>query len=122
MRKKIISILLLAIVLSSCTQEKISKEDDVVDIVWYVLGNEQKDEKIVEDEINKRLEKEIGVRLDLRMIDANEYAEKMRFNLVSLALPSSSSSISSFPLVLIVIPMDSRSEECSEIRSLIWFF
>ena len=80
MRKKIISILLLAIVLSSCTQEKISKEDDVVDIVWYVLGSEQKDEKIVEDEINKRLEKEIGVRLHLRMIDANEYAEKMRFN------------------------------------------
>lgn len=83
MRKKIISILLLAIVLSSCTQEKISKEDDVVDIVWYVLGSEQKDEKIVEDEINKRLEKEIGVRLDLRMIDANEYAEKMRFNFSS---------------------------------------
>ncbi len=80
--KKIIALLLLAVMalsLVSCG----SSDSDGVTITWLVPGDAQKDTKMVVEEINKILEPELGVKLDLQYISTSAYGEKMKMNMAS---------------------------------------
>lgn len=80
--KKIIALLLLAVMalsLVSCG----SSEGDGVTITWLVPGDAQKDTVMVLEEINKILEPELGVKLDLQYISTSAYSEKMKMNMAS---------------------------------------
>ena len=75
--------LLLAAVLaiggvSGCKKQKTAKEGDVPTLVWYVPGDKHKDMQTVMDAANEIVEKEIGARIDLQMLDTGAYAEKMQ--------------------------------------------
>ena len=80
--KKIIALLLLVVMalsLVSCG----GSEDDGIVITWLVPGDAQKDTKLVVEEINKILEPELGVKLDLQYIAQSAYGEKMKMNMAS---------------------------------------
>lgn len=81
--KKIITLLLTAIMMLSLVSCGTSESGDGVTLTWLVPGDAQKDTKLVVDEINKIMESEIGVKIDLQYIAQSAYGEKMKMNMAS---------------------------------------
>lgn len=52
-------------------------------LTWFVPIQEQEDSKIVLEEANKIVEKEIGAKLDMKFIDTGAYSERMKMNMAS---------------------------------------
>lgn len=81
--KRIIALLLLAVMALSLVSCGSSDKEDGIVITWLVPGDAQKDTKLVVDEINKIMKEEIGVTIDLQFIAQSAYAEKMKMNMAS---------------------------------------
>jgi len=81
--KRIIAFVLLTVMMLSCVSCGKPDSGDGVTITWLVPGDAQKDTKMVVEEINKILNKELGVTLDLQFIAQSAYAEKMKMNMAS---------------------------------------
>ncbi len=60
---------------TSCTTSK--KKGDVTTIKWYTLGNKQIDQEKVMAALNEDLKSKCNVNLDLQLIDAGAYNDKM---------------------------------------------
>lgn len=58
-------------------------DKDITKLTWYILGDEQRDIQTVTDELNRRLEERIGVRLEIKTMNANVYEERMSMNMAS---------------------------------------
>ena len=80
MKKKICAVLAAVLVLAllgGCNGGQSAEKQKVDEILWYYPGDSQSGMSEVLEQINKRLEPEIGVRLNLKNIDKSSYAEKM---------------------------------------------
>lgn len=60
--------------LAGCGSEK---KGDSVKLTWYVVGSEQRDLKLVNEEINKITREKIGAEVDIKMLDWSAYDQKM---------------------------------------------
>ena len=70
-----------AAMLASCTGGKQSangKDTQIPTLVWYVPGDNQSDLPRVLEEVNKIIEPELGVNLDLQFIDQASYTERLQ--------------------------------------------
>ncbi len=56
---------------------------DVPTLTWYVPGDKQPDMALVMEEANKIVEPAIGAKIDLQMIDAGAFQEKMTMMMAS---------------------------------------
>lgn len=63
--------------IAACKNEKETVSGDIPTLVWYVPGNKQNDMASVMEEANKIVEPAIGARIDLQMIDAGAFQEKV---------------------------------------------
>lgn len=54
-----------------------SASNDEKTLLWYSIGEKQADEESVFAEFNNRVKEELGYEVDIQMIDAGTYAEKM---------------------------------------------
>lgn len=83
MKKKGLALLLAGSMLFSlagCGEKKETAgtgDDGVPTLVWYVPGDKQPDMALVMEEANKIVEPAIGARIDLQMMDAGAFTEKM---------------------------------------------
>lgn len=80
MKKRIWTVVAAVLTLSllgGCGGGQNASEQKVDEILWYYPGDAQSGMPEVLAEINRRLEPEIGVRLNLKNIDKSSYAEKM---------------------------------------------
>ena len=80
--------LLLACVLmvstfAACGDQKTSSKGDVPTLTWYIPGATPADCDLVEAEINKIIEPEIGAKLDFIYLDSGAYDEKMNMMMAS---------------------------------------
>lgn len=65
---------------AGCAQGKEKQEDggDVIQLVWYQIGEVQKDDPVVLEEVNKYIRRKIGVTLSIKKISWGDYNQKMR--------------------------------------------
>ena len=79
--KKFLSILLVAImlvsVLAGCGKKTATDDGEVPTLIYYVPGNTQADESLVEEAINAIAVPKIGAKVDLNFIDFSAWTEKM---------------------------------------------
>ena len=54
------------------------KVEETTKLKWYVFGAKQQDHDVVMAELNKKLKEKINVELDLQVIDAGTFEDKMR--------------------------------------------
>lgn len=85
MTKKFLCIIITCIIaISVCSCGKTAKDSDgVPTLIWYVPGDSQKDMPEVMKAANKIIEKKIGAKLDLKMIDESAFSEKMSMKMAS---------------------------------------
>lgn len=86
MKKKIallMACLLLMGSLAACGNTQTSGEGDVPTLTWYMPGSRPADVDLVEEEINKIIEPEIGAKLDFVYIDSGAYDEKLNMMMAS---------------------------------------
>lgn len=63
------------------TDKKIEESEtaeDVVELIWYQLGEEQKDTDMVLEKVNEYLGEKIGVKLDIINVEGADYTKKMQ--------------------------------------------
>lgn len=75
-----IVILLLTGILSACgTNVEINdKEQEITELVWYQVGDAQKDDQLVLDEVNQYIQEKIGARLNIVKVGWADYSQKMQ--------------------------------------------
>lgn len=75
-----IAALLLSAGMAGCRQETRTSEKgkDVVPLIWYQVGDSQKDDSLVLDEVNKYLAEKISVELDIVKVSWGDYSQKMQ--------------------------------------------
>lgn len=87
MKKKLSLILAVCMALgcAGCGEKKenVQTTDDVPTLLWYVPGNKQADVSLVMEEANKKLESDIGCKLDLQFIDGGAFTERMNMMMAS---------------------------------------
>jgi putative aldouronate transport system substrate-binding protein len=85
MKKVVILILVLALAFSvvGCNPATIKKGDAVPVLTWYVPGDKQPDMALVMEKVNAIIEPKIGAKLDLQMMDAGGFQEKMTMMMAS---------------------------------------
>lgn len=59
------------------------KAGEIPTLTWYLYGTEQKTKDVVLDKVNEILPEKIGAKLDIQIIDAGSYDDKMRMILSS---------------------------------------
>lgn len=66
--------------LSGCGSggEKNANGDDVVELVWYQVGDTQKDSQMVIDKVNEYITDKIGVKLKVNYVGWGDYNQKMQ--------------------------------------------
>ena len=80
----LICVLCIAVTLFAGCDNKASKGDgEIVDLLWYVPGDNQPDQEAVMAEVNKILNEKIGVNLTIQFIPTSAYAERMKMNMAS---------------------------------------
>ncbi len=89
-RKKImaftITALLITGLLSGCTlnrKEKRKVENELAELTWYQVGDEQKDDALVLEEVNKYLAEKIGVKLNIIKVGWGDYNQKMQVRIAT---------------------------------------
>lgn len=81
--KKIMTLLFVSLVaLVGCTNGD-GKNEKMVTVKWTMIGDEPKDQQIVEDEMNKILAADYGVQVDFTYIGYADYSEQMGLQLAS---------------------------------------
>lgn len=80
--------LLTTSLLAGCSKKEEPKKDDnkpaataelkPVNLLWYVFGAKQPDHDVVMTELNKKLNDKLKVTLDLQVLDAATYQDKMK--------------------------------------------
>lgn len=75
-------VLTMVFALCSCGSND-GADGDSVTLTWMIPVSQQPDEELVETEVNKIVEKELGVKLDLVFIDASAFQERMNMNMAS---------------------------------------
>lgn len=86
--KKLISLatgimLLSSIAIMGCSSNSSNGSPSAKDVgktvklTWYTVGQEPKDLKVVEDEVNKYLTEKINATIDMKFIDYGDYNQKM---------------------------------------------
>lgn len=84
MLKKLLLVLMACVMLFSCAACGNNNEpQETVTLKWLVPGDEQPDTAKVLEEVNKILEPEIGVKLDLQFIATGSYSEKMKMDMAA---------------------------------------
>lgn len=84
LRKMTVIMILGAVLLGACTMTsgKKEKENDhtagSVELVWYQLGEKQKDTELVLEKVNDYLTEKIGVTLDIVNVEGADYTQKMQ--------------------------------------------
>lgn len=69
----------VCICLSSCGDVTTGGDDaSMPTITWYLRHEEQKDEDLVLEEINKITQEKIGAKINIKRIDSGSYAEKLK--------------------------------------------
>ena len=82
--KKILALLLAAIMLvAMCCSCGGSKEGDVPTLKVYMPSSTQADLDLVVAEANKIIEKKIGAKMEIALIDEGAYNEKMNMIMAS---------------------------------------
>lgn len=79
-------VLSLSMILSACggktggstASGSDSKSDKPVNLIWYTVGQPQKDMPKVLEEVNKYLKEKINATIDVKMIDYGDYTQKMQ--------------------------------------------
>lgn len=78
--KKIAAALVLPLALgavsTACANKKTGKKE-TTELLWYVVGGQQKDMKLVNDELNKMLAEKSDIQVNIKMLDWNAYDQKM---------------------------------------------
>ena len=64
-------------VMAGCGNTQDTKTDEGVTLSWLLPGDKPADLEIVQDEVNKIIEPEIGAKVEFRYIDSGSYTEKM---------------------------------------------
>ena len=81
--KKIVALLLVAIMalgFASCGKQA---DGDVPTLVWYLQGEKQADTALVCEEINKIIEPKIGAKIDIQYIVSSDFTERLRLIMAS---------------------------------------
>lgn len=75
---KVISLILASSVIASCLAA-CGDKDETPTLIWYMPKSmdNMSSEQMVEDEVNKIFEQEVGAKIDLVLIDEASYGEKM---------------------------------------------
>lgn len=79
--KMIISIVaLLACVLSGCAGKTESdvREEEIIELTWYQIGDSQSDDQMVLSEVNKYIQEKIGAKLNIVKVGWGDYNQKMQ--------------------------------------------
>lgn len=58
--------------------EKNANGEEIVELTWYQVGDNQKDDELVFEEVNKYTEEKIGVRLNVVKVGWGDYNQKMQ--------------------------------------------
>lgn len=58
-------------------QESENKEE-IVSLIWYQVGDAQKDDQMVMDEVNKYVAEKIGVKIKIVKVGWSDYSQKMQ--------------------------------------------
>jgi len=81
MKKLLAAVLVLTVstgLFTGCIgTKKTSSGKKVPDIIWYYPGDKLTDLTLVQDEMNKQLEPELGIWLQMKTVDSSAYKEKM---------------------------------------------
>ena len=86
MYKKLLLVCLcsmLIISIGGCNKGTNSKGEEVTTLKVFMIGNEENDNPLVIGEVNKLLEKEIGVNLDWNLIATGSFTQKMSLMMAS---------------------------------------
>lgn len=59
-------------------QQETAVQSEPVELVWYQIGAEQPDGELVEERVNAYTKEKIGVTVDIRPINFNDYNSRMR--------------------------------------------
>ena len=89
MKRKIIvmlsSLLTVVMLLCSCgtksNQSAQNENNKEVNLVWYFVGNSQKDLQLVNEKVNEITKREINATVDLKLLDWNAYDQKMNMTI-----------------------------------------
>lgn len=76
--KKIVALLLVAIMALGLVGCNESVGGDVPTLVWYLPADKQADTKLVCDEVNKIIEPKIGAKIDIQYITSSDFSERLR--------------------------------------------
>lgn len=78
--KRVMAAFLIAGLLTGCTGREEQKEpqDNLVELTWYQVGNKQKDDALVLEEVNEYLAEKIGVKLNIKKVSWGDYNQKMQ--------------------------------------------
>lgn len=74
------AVLMTASLMAGCGKkaETNSSGEEVVELTWYQVGDNQKDDSVVLEEVNKYTEEKIGVKLNIVKVGWGDYNQKMQ--------------------------------------------
>lgn len=72
-------ILLSGMAVGCGEQEKESRSgEEAVELIWYQVGDVQKDDQLVEDEVNRYISEKIGAKVTIVKVGWGDYSQKMQ--------------------------------------------
>lgn len=74
------AVLMTASLMAGCGKkaETNSSGEEIVELTWYQVGDNQKDDSVVLEEVNKYTEEKIGVKLNIVKVGWGDYNQKMQ--------------------------------------------
>ena len=74
------AVLITASLMAGCGKkaETNSSGEEIVELTWYQVGDNQKDDSVVLEEVNKYTEEKIGVKLNIVRVGWGDYNQKMQ--------------------------------------------
>ena len=74
------AVLMTASLMAGCGKkaETNSSGEEIVELTWYQVGGNQKDDSVVLEEVNKYTEEKIGVKLNIVKVGWGDYNQKMQ--------------------------------------------
>lgn len=58
--------------------EESRSEEEVVELIWYQVGDVQKDDQLVTDEVNRYISEKIGAKVTVVKVGWGDYSQKMQ--------------------------------------------
>lgn len=72
---------MITVILTGCGGRRIQESEtgkEIVELIWYQIGEEQKDSGLVLEEVNKYITEKIGVKLKIINVGGADYNQKMQ--------------------------------------------